>query len=86
MTKTEIWHAINNELYRARKKHPVWPKHIAARAGIVCEEAGELMQAALEGKYEKGKAGITPEAQKERMKKEAVETAVTAIRFLELLK
>lgn len=83
---TEIWNAINEEHRRAKKAHPVWPDHIVARAGIVCEEAGELMQAALEFKYERCKEGKTSQQQIEAMKHEAVQTAVTAIRFLENLK
>ena len=48
----------------AHKLHSVrWPDHVAAQAGIVCEEAGELMQASLELKYEKGKKGQTIEQQ-----------------------
>lgn len=86
MDKNEIWQAIDAELKRAKKNYPVWPDHIVSRAGIVCEESGELMQACLQIKYDKGKKGRSLEEQKQLIKMEAVQTAVTAIRFLENLK
>jgi NTP pyrophosphatase (non-canonical NTP hydrolase) len=73
---------ILKELKRAKKKHPNWPDHIVARAAIVGEEAGELIRASLNYKYEKSNA----EDQLKEMQKEAVQTAATAIRFLESLK
>jgi NTP pyrophosphatase (non-canonical NTP hydrolase) len=86
MHKHQIYNAIEAELKRAKKKFPNWPDHVAAQAGIVCEEAGELMQAGLEYKYEKGKKGRTNDEQIERMRIEAIHTATMAIRFLENLK
>lgn len=86
METNKIWDAVNEELKKAKRAHPNWPDHVAAQAGIVCEEAGELMQAALEFKYEKGKKGRTRTEQKQCMEKEAIQTIVTAIRFLENLK
>lgn len=53
MKNQNIWEAVEAELKRAKKKHPNWPDHIAAQAGIVSEECGELMQACLQYKYEK---------------------------------
>lgn len=85
MKRNEIWPAIELELRNAKKKHPRWPDHPAAQAGIVVEEAGELMQAALQFKYNGSSAELVLEAQKERMKSEAIQTAVAAIRFLENL-
>lgn len=84
--RNTIWEEIELELRKARKKFPWWPDHPAAQAGIVCEEAGELMQACLEWKYERAKEEIILEVQKNKMRKEAIQTAVTAIRFLENLK
>ena len=55
MKRSKIWQEIELELRKAKKAFPNWPDHVAAQAGIVCEEAGELMQASLELKYEKGK-------------------------------
>lgn len=86
MKRTDIWRAIEMELRKAKAKHPGWPDHVAAQAGIVVEEAGELMRACLEFKYEKGKRGQTIEQQKQKMHDEAIQTAVTAIRFIENLK
>ncbi len=82
--QADIISEVLKELKRAKKKHPAWPQHIAARAGIVCEEAGELMKAALEIKYHPGRNGGYPE-QKRRLRKEAIQTAATAIRLLEVL-
>ena len=76
---------IMTELKRAKKKHPSWPDHIVARAAVVGEEAGELVRAALNHKYE----APTPDQRaqwKEEMRKEAIHTAATCIRFLEGLK
>ena len=76
---------VLKELKRAKKKFPSWPDHIAARAGIVCEEAGELMKAALEYKYDRRPDADGETKQIAQMRKEAIQVAVTAIRFLENL-
>lgn len=84
MANTSILDDILKELKRAKKKHPVWPDHVVARAAIVNKEAGELAGATLKYKYELKryqKEGIVVE-----MKKEAIQTAVTCIRFLETIK
>ena len=81
MSKESIWHQIELELRKAKKKHPGWPDHPAAQAGIVCEEAGELMHACLQFKYERDKKSYNDHLND--MRKEAIQTAVTAIRFLE---
>lgn len=83
MNKQEIWKEIDAEMKRAKKKFPVWPDHIVSRAAIVCEESGELLQASLDYKYNKKQKR---ESVKELMKQEAIQVAVTAIRFLENLK
>lgn len=85
MKRNEIWQAIELELRNAKKKHPNWPDHVAAQAGIVCEESGELMRACLQWKYERDKPEYEA-SQISEMKKEAIHTAATAIRFLENLK
>jgi NTP pyrophosphatase (non-canonical NTP hydrolase) len=84
MNKNEIWSGIDSELRRAKKAFPTWPDHIVARAGIVVEEAGELMQAALQSKYQPTKKSRKEHI--EAMKAEAIQTAAMAIRFLENLK
>jgi sugar (pentulose or hexulose) kinase len=86
MKRNHIWQLIELELRAAKKKHPNWPDHVCAQAGIVVEEAGELMRAALQWKYERNANEVVEEQQKEELKKEAIQTAVTAIRFLENLK
>lgn len=83
MNRNKIWQAIELELRNSKKKHPNWPDHVAAQAGIVCEESGELMQACLQWKYERKENDAE---QKEQMRIEAIHTAATAIRFLENLK
>ena len=83
MKREEIWTRIDTELKKAKKKFPNWPDHPAAQAGIVCEEAGELMQACLQWKYERNTSEVVQEVQVERMIEEAVHTIVSAFRFLE---
>ena len=74
---------ILQELKVAKKKHPNWPDHVVAQAAIVGEEAGELLQAALQAKYETQRK--EPSEHTARMKKEAIQTAAMAIRFLQNL-
>jgi NTP pyrophosphatase (non-canonical NTP hydrolase) len=85
MASTAILDDILKELKRAKKKHPNWPDHIVARAAIVGEEAGELIRASLIYKYEIGKNIEESEKVKADMRKEAIHTAATCIRFLETL-
>jgi len=86
MDRKKIWQMIELELRQSKKKHPAWPDHIAAQAGIVCEESGELMRAALIWKYEREESEDPEKVQREQIEKEAIHTAVVAIRFLENLK
>lgn len=81
-----IYEEIMAEVDRAKKKHPRWPDHIVARAGIVCEEAGELVRACLNLKYKSNDKGRNKEYIRAEIRKEAIQTAATAIRFLENLK
>ena len=83
MTTPDILDDIFKELARAKKQHPNWPDHPAGQAGIVCEEAGELMKACLQKKYERKK--LSDADHRRNMRTEAVQVAVTAIRFLENL-
>ncbi len=84
--RNEIWQAIELEVRRSKKKFPGWPDHPAAQAGIVCEEAGELMQACLKWKYERSKNLNDQKLQQQQMREEAIQTAAVSIRFLENLK
>jgi NTP pyrophosphatase (non-canonical NTP hydrolase) len=83
MPETAILDDILKELKRAKKKHPNWPDHIVARAAIVGEEAGELIRAALIFKYEWSEDQNAEQINE--MRKEAIHTAATCIRFLETL-
>jgi hypothetical protein len=86
MERNRIWEAIELELRSAKRAHPNWPDHPAAQAGIVVEEAGELMKAALQWKYERADKSIDEQEQLYSMRDEAIQTAAMAIRFLENLK
>lgn len=66
------------ELAMAEKKFPHWPESVVEQAAIICEESGELIRAALQLKYEGGNV--------EDCRKEAIQTAAMAIRFLKNLK
>jgi len=68
---------ILDEYNRACAKHPNWPVDHVHQAAIVSEESGELIRAALQYKYEKGRL--------QELRKESVQTATTALRlFLNL--
>ena len=76
MKMDEIIAAIWLELDRAQSMHPHWPGHdIVHAAGIVAEESGELIRAALRHWYREG-------GTLEDVRVEAVQTATTAIRLL----
>lgn len=66
---------IEKEVVRARKVNGRLPSDLVYRAAIVAEEAGELVKAALQHRYEGGKI--------ERIQKEALHTAATCVRVLE---
>jgi len=76
-----IYSLIDDELDRAIAQHPDWPPDPIHAAAIVAEEAGELVQAALHIVYECNDL----RAGRERMRKEAIQTAAMAVRFLENL-
>jgi len=65
---------VYSELEKAKKKHE-WPIDIVHAAAVVGEEAGELLQAALDQIYDAGN-------NIENMRIEAAQTAAVAIRFL----
>ncbi len=74
MRRTEAINSMYDELAKAEAKFPEWPRDPIHAAAIVSEEAGELTQAALQTAYEDGDP--------EKMKKEAIQTAAMALRFL----
>jgi hypothetical protein len=73
-TETQAVAMILAELARARKKHPKWPADKIHQAAIVANEAGEMLQAAYDARYE--------DAPLSDIDTEAVHTAATAIRLL----
>jgi molybdopterin biosynthesis enzyme len=74
MTFDEAVGLVAAELVRAEHKHPSWPADMIYGAAIVAEEAGELIQAAIDYELAKGPAGP--------LTTEAVQTAAMGIRFL----
>src|SRR5436190_23451533 len=65
---------IIEEYHKAIQKHPQWPVDFIHAAAIVGEESGELIQAALQHRYENG--------QYYNLHKEAIQTGAMALRFL----
>ena len=74
MNDDRVLRDIVDELGRARSKFPTWPDDPLHAAAVVNEEAGELTRAVLKWVYEGGNA--------EDVKREAVQTAAMAVRFL----
>jgi len=74
MTRAEAIAAVEAEIDRATATWKGWPRDPVHAAGVVAEEAGELMQAAMNHTYTWGNA--------DHMMTEAVQTAATAIRFI----
>ena len=68
---------VLTEIERAEIKHPNFADSIIDKCAIVCEEAGELIRAGLQYKYENGTI--------EDIETEAIQTACTAIRLLKNL-
>jgi D-serine deaminase-like pyridoxal phosphate-dependent protein len=68
---------VMEELSKARSKFPSWPDDPIHAAAVVQEEAGELVQAALQAVYEPHRSSLTD------ARKEAIQTAAMAIRFIE---
>ena len=65
---------ISSEYIEAKNKHPNWPTDEIHQTAIVQEEAGEMIRAALNYKYEG--------ARYSEIHKEAVQTAAMGLRFL----
>jgi hypothetical protein len=66
--------AIFGELQKAEEKFPGWPDDVVHGAGILVEEAGETMQAALDLYYGRGTWA--------QLWKEAAQTGAMAMRLL----
>lgn len=81
--QADIVREILEELLRAKQKHPRWPKHMVARAGIIQQEVGELMADLIKMKYEAPK--INRPFFLAAARKDALQVAAMAIRFIEAL-
>lgn len=79
--KKEIIDLIMIELEKAKRKHPEWPRDIIHASAIICEEAGELIQAALDYCYAPESGNMKAE-QWLNIEKEAIQVGAMAIRFL----
>lgn len=86
LPSSSILDDIIKEYLRAKKRHPGWPVHPAGQAGVVVEEAGELMRACMNMKYKTNRSGKNKEEMKQAIRLEAIQTAAVCIRFLENLK
>lgn len=67
---------VLEELEQAINLHPEWPDDPYRAVAILGEEYGELVQAILQTTYE------YPKSTRDDVRKEAVQTAAMAIRFL----
>jgi len=70
---------VEKEILRAVEKFPTWPDDPIHAAALVAEESGELQKATLEHVYEPHKSELSD------VRREAIHTAATAIRFLSSL-
>lgn len=68
---------ILSELRKAEAKHPGWPDDPIHAVGILVEEAGEAMQAAIDYTYK-----ATDEETLEHLRTELAQTGAMAIRAL----
>lgn len=84
MQNKEILNSIEMEMRKIKKENASWPDHVAAQAGYVANEAGNLVWACLQQKY--NHKGYMEGDTLNMMKTSAVRTAAMAIRFLENLK
>lgn len=77
MTKLDsIINEVKHELYRAVHKFPCWPYDAHHAVNILNEECGELVKEIVQLTYEPNKSS------KEEVRKEAIQVAAMALRFL----
>ena len=69
-------HQILGELDRAIEKYPTWPTDPLHALAVLGEEYGELTKDVLQMTYEPHKSSV------DNVRKEAVQTAAMAIRFV----
>jgi hypothetical protein len=79
-----IVESIVHEIGEAEREHPEWPVDPIHAAGIIVEEAGELMRECLQVTYEMPEKPAATEIsiKWEQMAHEATQTAAMALRFL----
>lgn len=76
MNRSEAVDAVMTEVDKATRKFPTWPDDPLHAVAVIGEELGELTQAVLECTYEPHKST------REDVRKEAVQVAAMAVRFL----
>lgn len=76
MQNIQIFKEIEEELNKAVEKFPLWPTDPLHAVAILGEEFGELTKDTLQLVYEPEKTNL------DNLKKEALQTAAMAIRFL----
>lgn len=72
---------VLDQLEKAKRKHPTFPKSSIGGLAIIAEEFSELSVA-----FAKLCQGVNDKANDDNLREEAAHVAVTAIRFLEALK
>ena len=77
LSDSQIAMALMRECDRAQKLHPEWPADIIYQAVIINEEAGEVMKACMEYRFEPAK-GVTMA----HIIAEVVQVGAMAVRFL----
>ena len=82
MTRENAMELLIAELDRAERLHPQWPVDEVHQAAVVAEEAGELVQAALNHYYWKPGTPGCYFNDPAKMQTEAIHTGAMALRFL----
>lgn len=72
----DVLGSVWNELERALAKFPTWPTDPLHAVAVLGEEFGELTKDVLQMTYEPGKTSA------ENVRKEAIQTAAMALRFV----
>ena len=81
----ELWSGIAKiicEYCRASKMYPAWPQDAVHAAAVLAEEAGEVVQAALDFNY-KADGPSALQVHREKIEEEAVQAGAMALRVLQ---
>ena len=73
---SDVMNSVFGELTRAIAKFPTWPTDPLHALAVLGEEFGELTKDVLQMSYEPGKTNA------ENVRKEAIQTAAMALRFV----